>query len=86
MNENIIMQVGLLSPFTTTVDSGNHFRHIEPLIECFADEEFSVSIYCNKWLLTKMLELKEQWNDDAKQVHALLHKQLSENIKSENLN
>lgn len=74
-------KVGFLKPATTTVESGNHFRRIKSLINELAEEEFSVSIYCNKWILTKMLELECCWNDDAKQIHTLLHNQLTKNLK-----
>ena len=83
MIDNLNAKIGLLKLGTTTVECGNHFRKIKNLINKeFAEEELSASIYCNKWLLIKMLELESCWNDDAKQIHRLLHKQLTQNIKS----
>ncbi|NRB25820.1 hypothetical protein [Shewanella sp.] len=83
MNNNLIAKIGFLKPATTTVECGNHFRKIKNLIiNDLAEEELKVSIHCNKWILTKMLELEGHWDDDARQMHTLLHNQLTLNVKS----
>jgi hypothetical protein len=83
MNNNLIVKVGFLKPATTTVDCGNHFREIKNLINNdLAEEELKVCIHCNKWILTKMLELEGRWNGDSKQMYTLLHNQLTLNVKS----
>lgn len=79
--DEFAMHVGFLKPMTTTVDSGAHFADLRNLLEKVSGNELTVSIENNKWLLTKMLELEGNWNDDAKQMHTLLHNQLSHNIK-----
>ncbi|AEH16265.1 hypothetical protein [Shewanella baltica] len=91
MSNNLIMKIGFLKPATTTVECGNHFRKIKNLIindlaeeeeEEEEEEELKVSIHCNKWILTKMLEFEGHWDDDARQMHTLLHNQLILNAKS----
>lgn len=82
MNKSVfIAKIGFLKPDTTTVEGGNHFRNIRCLIDELTDEKFSVSIDCNKWILTKMLELECCWDGDAKETHRLLHNQLTKNLK-----
>ncbi|OEE19874.1 hypothetical protein [Aliivibrio fischeri] len=85
MSKLIYVKVNFLHPGTTTVDSGFHSIYVKEVLNLLREEPEEV-ILANKHLLTEMLYLSENWNEQNKIIYRDIYSELKLNFKRFYLN